>query len=84
MLKKIYLVQMIALGASLVPSLVCFLVKAVYKGATLAENFLMALLLHVALVIFAWIELSEKYTQMNKDSLNDRTLLNSTLQLLNS
>lgn len=61
MLKQIYLVQMTAIGASLIPTLICLVVKMTEEGYLKAHNFFMGLVVQVTIVMYAWLNITEKY-----------------------
>jgi hypothetical protein len=84
MLDLVYRIQFGALVFSLVPSLICLFTKLADRGMDQSENLLMGLIFQMAIVVYATLELGERYRQMNIDTLNDRTLLSAVLQLLNS
>lgn len=84
MLDLVYRIQFGALVFSLIPTLICMFIKINSRGFDKSENLLMGLIFQMAIVVYATLELSERYRQMNIDTLNDRTLLSAILQLLNS
>lgn len=84
MLDLVYRIQFGALVFSLIPTLICLFTKLADRGLDQSENLLMGLIFQMSIVVYATLELAERYRQMDTDTLNDRTLLCAVLQLLNS